>query len=91
MSSQFTYVETFLDNLFVNYAEEVRRSVKGKTYEYRLLDDNYSKVIKSGTCYINGYAYSKCLDCNIYTITDVDTGEQIEAHQFKLKIKEVSK
>ena len=91
MSSQFTSVETFLDNLFTSHAEEVRRSMKGKTYEYRLMNDDYSKVIKSGTCYINGYAYSKRLDCNVYTITDVDTGERIEAHQFKLEVKEVSK
>lgn len=91
MSSQYTSIETFLDNLFTDHAEEVRRSMKGKTYEYKLLSDDYSKVIKSGICYINGYAYSKRLDCNVYTITDVDTGERIEAHQFKLEVKEVSK
>lgn len=90
MSSQYTSIETFLDNLFTNHAEEVRRSMKGKTYEYKLLSDDYFKVVKTGKCHILGYSYSKQLDCNVYTVQDVETGETIRAHQFKLEVKEVS-
>ena len=82
-------VESFLDDLFSNHAQEVKRSMQDKTYTYKLLDNSYFGVVKSGKCHVLDCSYSKSIDCNIYTIKDIDTGETIRANQFRLEIKEV--
>ena len=81
-------MEQFLDNLFTNHANGIKKSLAGKKYRYHLLGTNY-ETIQKGTCTILDCSYSKSLDCNVYRIKDCETGEVIEQHQFKLDLFEI--
>ena len=77
-------VETHLTNVFEEAAREIESSYDGKVLQYKLYDNNMHKVIKEGKCVVNSCRYSLSLDCDVYSVTDVDTGERFSGHQFRL-------
>ena len=82
-------VEQHLDNLFTNAANERLANSKGKVYEYKLLDYNYTETIASGRCIIINRFYSKHIDCDVITIEDLKTQRQYSVNQFRIELKEV--
>ena len=81
--------ESYLDDVFTNAANEILANSKGKVYEYKLLDFNYTETIASGRCIIINRFYSKHIDCDIVVIEDIKTQKQYSVNQFRIELKEV--
>jgi len=82
-------IESHLDNVFNEYAHQIQNDMqKNGPYNYKLWSNSGSlapdKLIKTGRCEILQVRYAKHIDCNIYTIRDLDTGEKINANQFRI-------
>lgn len=80
-------IEQHLDNLFNSHADDLQKQLKGEIKDYTLYDADMMKVIQTGKCTVNSVQYDSYDDCNHYSITDIDTGERITAHQFRLKLR----
>ena len=81
-------VEAHLDRVFEESAKETQSYYANKIVQYKLYDNDMCNIIKEGKCTVNSCSYSRSLDCNIYSVTDVDTGENFSGHQFRLKLSE---
>ena len=82
-------VEAHLDYIFSKAARDRLSDAKGKIFEYAWLDDNYQKV-KSGKCKLIHCQYDKFIDCDMLTIKDIDSGEEITDNTFKIDLKLIS-
>lgn len=84
-------IESHLDNLFAQHANDIQSSCADKLYRYSI-DDSwsmYSKGLKvSGCCKVLRVSYSKSLDCNIYTIKDIDTDVEYCVNEFSINLTE---
>ena len=81
-------VETHLNQVFEESARDIQSYYTDKIVQYKLYDNDMCKVIKEGRCTVNSCSYSRSVDCNVYTVTDVDTGEKFSGHQFRLRLSE---
>ena len=79
-------IEAHLDMVFEEAAKSIQSRHTGKVLSYRLYDDSMCNLIKEGKCTVTSCTYNRSLDCNVYDITDIDTGEKISAHQFRLEL-----
>lgn len=82
-------LETHLNNVFTKGARDIYNRLAGKTWTYAI-DDSFdlnSKGIKAkGKCIVNSVTYDSDLDCNIYSITDIDTNQNYVVNQFAIDL-----
>lgn len=81
-------VERYLDSVFSQSAKDQLNYQRGKLFEYRLLNDNY-QPIRTGKCHVINRRYMRSIDCDMITIDDIETGDKIVEHQFKLDLYEI--
>lgn len=86
-------IESHLDNVFKQGAENLSKRIVGKICEYRL--DAFGYTVKekdngkTGTCQILGVWYSVKLDCNMYHLQDLETGKEFNVCQFEVWLKDI--
>ena len=84
-----TDIEAHLDNVFAEGAKNIENQVKGKVYKY-FIDNSFTMldaVNLKGICKIDSVQYDKSMDCNVYTITDLTTGQKHKADQLSIDLK----
>ncbi len=84
-------VESFLDQEFYNHAKELEKEMKGKSYKYKLYDEDYfdPKLVSEGICIIRSRSYSKSLDCDVMVILDVNLNKTFNCNQFNITLDEI--
>lgn len=82
-------IDSFMDSCFMSYARTIENSMKGKVFKYKLYNDLYGTLDKVGKCIVKSCVYDRGLDCNVYCIKDVETGETYSRNQFKIDLEEV--
>lgn len=86
-------IERHLDNVFTGSAARLSIMTKGKTSEYQLDAMGYTVKTadngKTGTCKILGVYYSRELDCNMYQLQDIGTGEVLNVCEFEVWLKDI--
>jgi len=83
-------IESHLDNVFTEGARQRKAQCAGKIYKYKAYKSHglSSTLIAEGRCEVLDVSYEKFIDCDVYTIRDIDTGVQIRKNQFDLILKE---
>lgn len=87
-------VESHLDQVFAEGAAMKSKEMAGKVYEYILNSMGYTVKKedhgKKGHCRFLGAHYSTSLDCDVYHLVDIFTGEEFNPCQFEVNLKEVA-
>lgn len=81
-------LESYLDQVFAEGAKQTENDVKDKVFKYALYKQDFSKIIKKGSCRILAVNYDRSLDCNLFIFEDIDTKEVKTVNQFRLELKE---
>lgn len=58
---------------------------KDTIYQYVILDGDFNPTNKTGKCYITNRYYHPCMDYNIISFVDIDSGEKFRKCQFYVK------
>ena len=80
-------------DIFKNIMDEANaradKETQFKVYEYVILDRNFDRTDKKGRCYITNRYYDPCMDYNVISFKDIDTGEKYRKCQFYVEFSEV--
>lgn len=66
------------------------RDQLGKTFDYKLMNGDFSQVIATGRCEVLNRYYNIALDCDVITFRDLDTNETKSVNQFRLNLHEAA-
>lgn len=81
-------MESYLNQVFEDDAARISSQISGKTAVYRLEAMGYTVDAvddgKTGICQILSVVYNRKLDCNVYRLKDVETGEEFSVTQFEV-------
>lgn len=80
-------------DVFKNVMDEANakadKETKDKVYMYVMLDSHFNKTDKKGRCHIINRYYDPCMDYNIISFEDIDTGIKYRKCQFYVEFREV--
>ena len=77
--------ESYLTSVLQEGAETKKRSMKPNLYLYKIYKEALSdEIVAHGICKVTDCQYDRGLDCNVYSIIDMQTKEKYSAHQFRI-------
>lgn len=83
-------IESQLDNVFNEAAQEKGQRLKGKNYNYTYKNGVFfDQIVSTGICRILAIKYSRKFDCDIISIQDINSGMIYNCIEFGLNLKEV--